>query len=367
MHFVNWTNQLAMHQSALMRGMVELGWQVTMVVAEDVSPYRRSIGWYVPDFSGVNVVIAPDKKTIARVLTENPENNVHTFGAAIGYSWGRYALLKAARMNCRLGLMMEAADPDGWKAPLRWIKYSGMRLLLGRHIHFVLGMGNLGVQWFRKCGYPEDRVFSFGYFIEQSENIPLSQGISHAFQILFVGQLITRKRVDILIRSFAHVASDVVHLSIVGDGPERKRLQGLAEQLGIAENITWHGSLPNQKTRMLIAEADLLVLPSRYDGWGAVINEALMAGTPVICTDHCGAADLLHESWRGEVVPRNDPEALAAALRRRVEQGRVTPSLRSRLRTWSDCITGKSAAAYLIAIINHVYNGDPRPLPPWER
>ncbi len=367
MHFVNWTNQLAIHQSALMRGLVELGWQATMVVAEDVSPKRRATGWYVPNFGGVNIITNPTKEAIARLLRENAEHTIHTFGAALGYPWGRYALWQAARMRSRLGFMMESADPDGWKGPLRWIKYSGYRVLLGKRLHFILAMGNLGVRWFRKCGYPANRLFPFEYSVEQSEQIDLPQHGNHLFQILFVGQLIPRKRVDLLIRAFAQISSQTVGLVIVGDGPEKARLQRLSEELGIADNIIWHGTVPNQRARRLMTEADLLVLPSRYDGWGAVVNEALMAGTPVICTDHCGAADLLQESWRGEVVPRNDVDALAGALQRRIEQGPVTPALRARIRAWANCITGKSAAAYLQAVIRHVYDGEPKPLPPWQK
>jgi len=50
MHLVNWTNQLAIHQSALMRGLVELGWKATMVVAEQISRDRRAMGWEFADF-----------------------------------------------------------------------------------------------------------------------------------------------------------------------------------------------------------------------------------------------------------------------------------------------------------------------------
>ncbi len=369
MHFVNWTNQLAIHQSALMRGIVRLGWRATMVVDEEVSPDRRALGWDTPDFGGVNIVVRPQREEIERILGEDPEHTIHAFGAALEYPWGRYALRKAAQSKCKMGLMSEASDPDGWKGPLRWLKHSVRRMLFGERMQFVLAMGQMGVRWFTKCGYPMEKVFPFGYFVEQFNVPPMSYEKNEQprlFHIVCVAALIPRKRVDLLIRALGRLPSGRAHLIIVGDGTERARLEKIAGLEGVAQAISWCGALPNQQVRQIISESDLLVLPSRYDGWGAVVNEALMAGTPVICTDHCGAKDLLGEEWRGEVVPRNNLDALVSAIARRLEQGSVSQNLRARIRDWSGCITGSSAAAYLQVVFEHVYNGKDKPIPPWQ-
>jgi len=366
-HLVNWTNQLAIHQSALMRGLVKLGWKATMVVAEDVSDDRRMIGWGAANFSGVNIVINPTRSQINNLLKED-QYTIHVFGAAVGYPWGRYALYRASQMRCRIGLMMEAADTDGWKAPFRYIKYSLLQTLLAKRLEFVLAMGALGVRWFKKCGFPSEKIFPFAYIVENSDS-QISTLVrvdpKRYFHILFVGQLISRKRVDLLIKSIAHISEDNLRLSIIGDGPERERLKGLAARLGVWSRISWWGALPNVKVRDILTTADLLVLPSRFDGWGAVVNEALMAGTPVICTDHCGAADLLREKWRGEVVPRNNLPELISAIRRRLSQGSLQDKQREKIKNWATCISGKSAATYLDSIFAHVYQGKPRPTPPW--
>lgn len=368
-HFVNWTNQLAIHQSAFMRALVDLGWRVTMVVDEAVSPDRQKMGWSVPDFNGVNVIVRPDRKAIDRLLQENRQETVHVFGAAINYVWGWYALFRAAQLKNQMGLMMEAADPDGWKGPLRWVKYSTLQILLGQRVHFVLGIGMLGVRWFTHCGFSQEKVFPFGYFVEDCDDydLTLRAGSEKTFHILFVGQLVQLKRVDLLIRALSRLPLDAIRLSIAGNGPERACLEGLTRELSMEQYIDWLDALSNQQVRKLMAEADLLVLPSRYDGWGAVVNEALMAGTPVICTDYCGAADLLGEDWRGEVVPRNNVDALAAAIKRRMERRPVTQQSREEIRKWSECISGRSAALYLQGVIEHVYNHYPKPVPPWQK
>jgi glycosyltransferase involved in cell wall biosynthesis len=338
-----------------------------MVVAEEVSKDRRAIGWGAANFSGVNIVMNPNKHQINVLLAEGP-HTVHVFGAAISYPWGRYALYRAAQMRCRMGLMMEAAAPDGWKAPFRWVKYSLLRALFGKQLHFVLAMGTLGVRWFKKCGFPTEKIFPFAYIVENPDNFistPLSIELKRHFHILFVGQLISRKRVDLLLKAIACIRKDNLRLSIIGDGPERERLKKLAVHLDVNHLISWLGALPNVKVRTLMTTADLLILPSRFDGWGAVVNEALMAGMPVICTDHCGAADLLQERWRGEVVPRDNLSGLISAIIRRLEEGPLQQKRREKISNWAACITGRSAAAYLNAVFAHVYQGKARPAPPW--
>lgn len=363
-HIVNWTNQLAIHQSALTRALGEMGWHVTIVAAEAVSPDRRKLGWQVPDFGESRIVLNPSFQEVDSLLLEKPEETIHILGAALQYRWGNYALFRASQHNCMMGLMSEASDPDGWKAPFRWIKHSTRRFLFGRKLQFVLAMGRLGVEWFRKCGYPSERIFPFMYVVES----PLPQIVesdAEYFTVLYVGQLIPLKRVDLLIEAFANLSSTSARLVIVGDGPERPSLERLAQQLGVQNQVIWCGALPYLDVRFWMAQADVLVLPSRYDGWGAVVSEALLCGTPVICTDHCGASDLLREPWRGEVVPRNDVSALARTLDTRFKMGQVDSELRRRIRHWAQCLTAQSAAQYLSAVFDHVYAGSDRPVPPW--
>ena len=64
----------------------------------------------------------------------------------------------------------------------------------------------------------------------------------------------------------------------------------------------------------LMSSADCLILPSRHDGWGAVVSEALMVGTPVICSDACGSAGVVHASGVGGVFRSGDHCALTAEL-----------------------------------------------------
>jgi glycosyltransferase involved in cell wall biosynthesis len=371
MNFVFWTNQLAIHQSAFIRAVTNLGWSTTVVVAEAVSQDRQALGWNVPDFGSSRIIQNPDFHTINNLLEHDSANTVHLFGTIYDYSWGWYALFRAAHLKNRIGLMAEASDPDGLKVVLRWLKAVVIRTLIGGNIQFILAMGNLGTRWFRKCGYSDQKVFPFGYFLEQTQEIH-KQNIADAdqkkegFHLVFIGQLVQRKRVDLLLKALSLLPAGPVHLTIFGDGPLRFDLQKFAQDLKVDQKITWQGIVPNNEISYRISNADLLVLPSRFDGWGAVINDALMAGVPVICTDYCGASELLLEDWRGEVVPRNNEFLLAKAILRFIDRGRIHEEMRQHIKKWANCISGESAAYYLQAVLDHVYKNGLRPTPPWR-
>jgi glycosyltransferase involved in cell wall biosynthesis len=152
--------------------------------------------------------------------------------------------------------------------------------------------------------------------------------------------------------------------SFIGAGDRLESWQELARDTGIARQVEFVPPVNMGEIPKLMSNADLLVLPSRFDGWGAVVNEAIIAGVPAICSSACGARDLISES-RGEVFETENVEGLAAALRRRFEQGPVSADERMKLRRWSECISGQAMAQYLTDILAHIYHGGPRPDAPW--
>lgn len=93
-------------------------------------------------------------------------------------------------------------------------------------------------------------------------------------------------------------------LYVIGSGPLKNELNALINSENFRSNgelsIEYCGTMENKQVQSFIANCDILVLPSVYDGWGAVVNEALIQGTPVVCSEDCGASTLLKDKWRGE-------------------------------------------------------------------
>jgi len=147
-----------------------------------------------------------------------------------------------------------------------------------RHVtDLVLAMGQAGVDWYIKSGYPPHKVFPFCYVVETPE-FAKSSVQNNQVRFMFVGSLLRLKGVDLLLGALAQsaVSRPEWQLDIIGDGPERPALQRQAEASGIGERVHFHGSLRMSEVARELARADLLVLPSRKDGWGAVVNEALL-------------------------------------------------------------------------------------------
>jgi glycosyltransferase involved in cell wall biosynthesis len=128
---------------------------------------------------------------------------------------------------------------------------------------------------------------------------------------LFVGRLIERKGVDLLLRAFHELERG--ELWIAGDGPIRSELENATAS---DQRVHFLGHLKDQALHELYSETDVLVVPSWYEPWGLVINEALAHGIPVIATDQVGAADdLVDPGTNGFVVPAGSSGDLAEAMR----------------------------------------------------
>lgn len=115
---------------------------------------------------------------------------------------------------------------------------------------------------------------------------------------------------------------DRVRLDIVGEGPLRRRLATLAEGLGIAERVRFHGSLPEHEVTEMLARADLFVLPSvvardgQMEGLPVALMEAMACGVPVVATRLSGVPELIDDGVTGVLAPPGDAIGLARALRR---------------------------------------------------
>lgn len=372
MRVVFWQNILSFYQVPHLTALAaHPSTQVVWVVQQAITPDRIAQGWKVPEVSGVEVIVAPDDAEIQRLVRECPQDSVHVFSGIHQDPIAHKAFYLALKTPAQIGLLNEPPFPgrvrDLISPPFHW----GHRLLYGRRISFVLAMGHMAVNFYKSVGYPDAVVFPYGYFPPvptASAALPPAAG---PVQILYIGQLIERKGIDILLRALGALSDLNWALTVIGSGDQKDALQALTEELKLENQVTFHSALENEAAMQKMAESDVFVLPSRHDGWGVVVNEALLRGVPVICSDHCGASDLLGESWRGEAFETGSVSSLEAALRRWVSRGKRTSDETRRIQEWSWCITGAAAAGYLQSVIEwtRIQAGKmrpARPLAPWQ-
>jgi len=138
--------------------------------------------------------------------------------------------------------------------------------------------------------------------------------------VLFVGRLSKVKRVDRILMSFEKLVKDAAFektvLALIGDGPEKVALQRMARELGIQENVLFLEHLSRNELFAWYRLGACLVLPSEFEPWGAVVNEALVAGMPVICSEKAGARELIMNDINGSVVDPGNAQVLLSSLKK---------------------------------------------------
>jgi glycosyltransferase involved in cell wall biosynthesis len=163
-------------------------------------------------------------------------------------------------------------------------------------------------------------------------------------KLVAAGSFLPPKDFPTLLRAFAVLLKTRdARLLILGEGPLRGELEALAQALGIADKVFLPGFTLSPQD--WIAQADLFVLSSRWEGFGNVIVEALAQGTPVVSTDcPSGPSEILCGGGLGILAPMGDPDALAAAI----EAGLSKTWDRTMLKRRADDFTvPKAATEYL--------------------
>ncbi len=204
----------------------------------------------------------------------------------------------------------------------------------------------------RSLGLPDDRITLTPYVVDNDWWLAQSAGVDRAAVraswgasaddtvILFCAKLQPWKRPSDLLRAFAKTKMERGLLVFAGEGPLRSSLQAEADALGVGARVRFLGFANQTQLPAIYTSADLMVLPSMYDAFGVVVNEAMLCGCPVAASDHVGAArDLIEHGRTGFVYSCGDIDALAAVLRQAAEnRGRLSEmgvAARARMESWS--------------------------------
>jgi glycosyltransferase involved in cell wall biosynthesis len=171
--------------------------------------------------------------------------------------------------------------------------------------------------------------------------------------LLFVGRLIERKGADVLVEAFGLLAAahPDLTLTIVGDGPERPRLEEIARGHGLGGRVSFRGHLEREALAQAYRDAAVFVLPAASDAMPNVVLEAMAAGLAIVTT-RTGAAELLRGN--GQMIERADPEDLRAALERYLEDPALLAQHRHASRRLAEQMSWSSVADFFLAVYAEV-------------
>lgn len=170
--------------------------------------------------------------------------------------------------------------------------------------------------------YVHQKIFITPFGIDEAVFSPERQ--AHVTQALVIGTvktLASKYGIDTLIEAFAIARKRLgdnipLLLEITGGGPDFSVLRALAQRLGVADSVTFHGAVPHSKVAEMLNRLDIYLALSRLDSesFGVAILEASACGKPVVVSDTEGPTEVTVEGVTGFVVPRNDPAAAADAV-----------------------------------------------------
>jgi len=161
-------------------------------------------------------------------------------------------------------------------------------------------------------GVSETKMIVIYNAVELSSPKPAAIPLANLFKIVTVGRLVPWKQIDHLIEAIHDCEG--VGLVIVGDGPERARLESFAEMSRVTDRVYFAGQRSKEETFALMAACDLFVLNSSYEGFPHVVLEAMCAGLPVLATAVGGTPELVHDGENGLLIPPNANGALSKTL-----------------------------------------------------
>lgn len=157
---------------------------------------------------------------------------------------------------------------------------------------------------------PDDKARAeYERVLPLSNDIAVASGVAGKRVFLFVGRLVALKNVDTAMRAFAHLNQVENVFVIVGDGPERTKLELLSKELGI--NVVFTGRLEGDILNAWYNIADVFVLASYQEAFGAVTNEALLAGCYALISNNAGSSSLVEEGVNGYTFSPMDVDYLA--------------------------------------------------------
>ncbi|MDR1847445.1 MAG: glycosyltransferase family 4 protein [Bacteroidales bacterium] len=359
MPFIFYQNILSIHQSAFIRNLAEKH-EVTLVVPKEIDETRIAHGWLVPDFGKTKIIVNPSDAELHQLLSV--KDAVHVFSGIHSYALPSKVFSFAVKKHLKIGVYSEPFNLRGWKGKLRFLKYWLLGLKYDRHINFILPTGNGGRLCYEKTGFTKSKIFDWAYFTENPK-LSGTKKSSDIPQLLFIGSIDERKNILPLVETCLAMDKPFV-LTIIGTGHLEQELK---EKIKNSDKIRYIGAVPNTQIPQYLENADALILPSIFDGWGAVVNEALMCGTPVVASDNCGASVLL-QGGRGCVfsVRNNDLERVLSDF---IKELPYSADKRKAIREWAlQNISGEAAANYFDEIVQNVYEKTSgRPVAPWMK
>jgi glycosyltransferase involved in cell wall biosynthesis len=370
MKFVFWQNIVSMHQVPFLKKLAQ-DHVVCLFVESYLDEKRISQGWSFPNTEGIIIKIVNEENYES--LLNGYFDYKHFFSGIYGYPIISKALISAMNKNLFVGIIAEPQNWIGIKGILRRIRSKIFFHKYHENIALILAIGSRGKWWYKKVGFPEEKIYEWGYTVEEPSDLNLLEeknSSSNLPTLLFIGRLVESKGIRVLIDLLKkYYLYRFEKLIVIGDGPDASILKRITSGF-LQHKFIFHGNVENKRIWEELKNADFLILPSTSkDGWGAVINEALISGVPVITNDYCGASALISDkNNNGFLFDATSKGSFKRALNKALlSNSNFSNERKIRIKNWSKATISPTAFKdYFENIIYHALGKKNGSLnPPW--
>ena len=365
--FITWQPVLTDHQAFTYQALSKISGVPVIAYVEAIEDMvRRSQGWTDTKVTSIERRQIPQQGYMYYCYQQLKKyrNDVHIFASPFQSPRLMLCMFLAALFRIEFYLISEPYSPviEGYlknttrllgkvKATLRPLLYRLYVRLLKHRMAGIFTISKLAYTQYQKSGMPITKLFPFGYFIPIDSELSRLKNVTkfsdgRALNIIFIGALIRRKGIDLLQAAVQKVVESGGVLSVDIFGPGEASLVPINNP-----HFCYKGIIPFGQAQKIISTYDLLVLPSRYDGWGVVVNEALCAGVPVVCSDMTGAGAVAVEFGAGLSFFSEDISSLSDVLALLAGQPALMSTMRSAALTLASALQPEIAAAYMLNVI----------------
>lgn len=345
------------------------GNSVIFICHSDYSNERKQCEW---DAGGLQQIILENQSdpesTIKEIFREHP-NAVHFFNGFRGKFKDvlkRYAKDNSKKL-CILAERPNYYSTNKFNNSLVNNLYRYYSFIYSRKIDLFLTMGQKGKITYSQLGFNNDRLFPFMYnpSIRRDDKVD-SNFDPQEIKLLYIGRLNSGfKGVDILMNSLKMINAQNWKLDFVGGYGDLKD-----EILNLAKNnqkINYKGTWKSEDVVSKIKEYDLCIVPSRYDGWNLIANEAINAGVGVVISDQATSDELIRASGAGIVFQAGNEMKLAEAITSVLENPHVITEFKKNARSYASKISSEIVGQYFIDIVDYTFykKSNERPKCPW--
>lgn len=245
------------------------------------------------------------------IYRHQPSLIISNFGATNTLAIAGYLLNVKHRLNY-IHTLSEQIDMDVKKSSFRKkLLHFRKSLVYSLHTQILTNSNGNKLDFSKRFNFEKKGILVLPILLKKQDLIaPKSQREQH--DLIIVGRLSISKGHEMLLRQFKYLLDSGLNLklNIVGNGPERYKLQKLVKKLQIFKHVFFHGNLNRDKVLEMLTSSMISISSSREEAYGLVNIEALSTGTPIIMTKSAGGLDILENGINGEFFNLNEASSL---------------------------------------------------------